>query len=165
MCVLIGALFLIVTGIGSWRTMLGCVVGMLFMTLTLNHIVGPLFVQENAFLFVAPHWHFVIGSFAFATVFMATDPVSSAHTDRGRYYYGFLIGFIGVLIRVLNPAYPEVMMLAVLFANGFAPLIDYYVVKANILRRQNRTAKSVNPSSVDSVEKKHEIITEPVEVN
>jgi len=165
LCVLIGALFLIVTGIGSWRTMLGCVVGMLFMTLTLNHIVGPLFVQENAFLFVAPHWHFVIGSFAFATVFMATDPVSSAHTDRGRYYYGFLIGFMGVLIRVLNPAYPEGMMLAVLFANGFAPLIDYYVVKANILRRQNRTAKSVNPSSVDSVEKKHEVITEPVEVN
>ena len=165
LCVLIGALFLIMTGIGSWRTMIGCVFGMLFMTLTLNHIVGPLFVQENAFLFVTPHWHFVIGSFAFATVFMATDPVSSAHTDRGRYYYGFLIGFMGVLIRVLNPAYPEGMMLAVLFANGFAPLIDYYVVKANILRRQNRASKSFSPSSVNSVEKKEEVTADPVEVN
>ena len=151
LCVLIGALFLIATGIGSWRTMFGCVFGMLFMTLILNHIVGPLFAQENAFLFVTPHWHFVIGSFAFATVFMATDPVSSAHTDKGRYYYGFLIGFMGVLIRVLNPAYPEGMMLAILFANGFAPLIDYYVVKANITRRQNRAYKVVS-SDVGNVD-------------
>ena len=97
---------------------------------------------------------------------MATDPVSSAHTDRGRYYYGFLIGFMGVLIRVLNPAYPEGMMLAVLFANGFAPLIDYYVVKANILRRQTKSLKttkdvlspepenikSATPGQVDGVE-------------
>ena len=139
-CILIGALFLIVTGIGSWRTMFGCVFGMLFMTLILNYIVGPLFAKENLFLFVGPHWHLVIGSFAFGTVFMATDPVSSAHTERGRYYYGFLIGVMGILIRVLNPAYPEGMMLAILFANAFAPLIDYYVVKGNIKRRELRSA-------------------------
>ena len=139
-CILIGALFLIVTGIGSWRTMFGCVFGMLFMTLILNYIVGPLFAKENLFLFVGPHWHLVIGSFAFGTVFMATDPVSSAHTERGRYYYGFLIGVMGILIRVLNPAYPEGMMLAILFANAFAPLIDYYIVKGNIKRRELRSA-------------------------
>ena len=149
LCVLIGALFLIMTGIGSWRTMIGCVFGMLFMTIILNYIVGPLFAKENVFLFVGPQWHLVIGSYAFATVFMATDPVSSAHTEQGRYYYGFLIGLMGVLIRVLNPAYPEGMMLAVLFANGFAPLIDYYVVKANIVRREKKNklvlAHSSNP--------------------
>ena len=139
-CILIGALFLIVTGIGSWRTMFGCIFGMLFMTLILNYIVGPLFAKENLFLFVGPHWHLVVGSFAFGTVFMATDPVSSAHTERGRYYYGFLIGVMGILIRVLNPAYPEGMMLAILFANAFAPLIDYYVVKGNIRRRELRSA-------------------------
>ena len=139
-CVLIGAIFLIATGIGSWRTMIGCVFGMLFMTLVLNYIVGPLFAKENLFLFVGPHWHLVIGSYAFGTVFMATDPVSSAHTERGRLYYGFMIGVMGILIRVLNPAYPEGMMLAILFANAFAPLIDYYVVKANIKRRELRIA-------------------------
>tara|TARA_A100001011_G_scaffold397536_2_gene498857 strand:- start:5263 stop:6666 length:1404 start_codon:yes stop_codon:yes gene_type:complete len=143
LCVLLGALFLIITGIGSWRTMFGCLAGMFFMTLILNYIVGPLFAKENIFLFVGPQWHFVIGSYAFATVFMATDPVSSAHTERGRYYYGFLIGLMGVLIRVLNPAYPEGMMLAVLFANGFAPLIDYYVVQANIARRHKRSLRRV----------------------
>ena len=140
LCILIGALFLIITGIGSWRTMAGVLVGMIFMTFTLNYIVGPLFAQENVFLFVGPQWHFVMGGFAFGMVFMATDPVSSAQTDRGRLYYGFLIGFMTVLIRVLNPAYPEGMMLAILFANAFAPMIDYYVVKGNIKRRQLRSA-------------------------
>ena len=80
-----------------------------------------------------------MGGFAFGMVFMATDPVSSAQTDRGRLYYGFLIGFMAILIRVLNPAYPEGMMLAILFSNAFAPMIDYYVVKANIKRRQLRS--------------------------
>ena len=138
LCILIGALFLIVTGIGSWRTMFGVFFGMMFMTLILNYIIGPLFFMENIFLFVGPHWHFVMGGFAFGMVFMATDPVSSAQTDRGRLYYGFLIGLMAVLIRVLNPAYPEGMMLAILFANAFAPMIDYYVVKSNIRRRQAR---------------------------
>ncbi len=140
LCVLIGALFLIVTGIGSWRTMIGVFFGMMFMTLILNYIIGPLFFMENIFLFVGPHWHFVMGGFAFGMVFMATDPVSSAQTDRGRLYYGFLIGLMAILIRVLNPAYPEGMMLAILFANAFAPLIDYYVVKGNIKRRELRSA-------------------------
>ena len=139
LCILIGALFLIVTGIGSWRTMFGVMGGMLFMTLILNYVVGPLFGQSNDMLFIGPHWHFVMGGFAFGMVFMATDPVSSAQTDRGRLYYGFLIGLMAILIRVLNPAYPEGMMLAILFANAFAPMIDYYVVKANIKRREFRS--------------------------
>ena len=138
-CILIGALFLIATGIGSWRTMFGVLTGMLFMTLVLNYIVGPLIGQSNEMLFVGPHWHFVMGGFAFGMVFMATDPVSSAQTDKGRLYYGFLIGFMAILIRVLNPAYPEGMMLAILFSNAFAPMIDYYVVKSNIKRRQLRS--------------------------
>jgi len=139
LCILIGALFLIVTGIGSWRTMFGVLGGMLFTTLLLNHIVGPLLFKSNMMLFIGPHWHFVMGGFAFGMVFMATDPVSSAQTDRGRLYYGFLIGLMAIIIRVLNPAYPEGMMLAILFANAFAPLIDYYVVKANIRRRELRS--------------------------
>ena len=140
LCILIGALFLIITGIGSWRTMAGVLFGMLFMTLTLNYIIGPLLFQSNHFLFVGPQWHFVMGGFAFGMVFMATDPVSSAQTDKGRLYYGFLIGLMAILIRVLNPAYPEGMMLAILFANAFAPMIDYYVIKANIKKRQVRSA-------------------------
>jgi len=140
LCILIGALFLIITGIGSWRTMAGVLFGMLFMTLTLNYIIGPLLFQSNHFLFVGPQWHFVMGGFAFGMVFMATDPVSSAQTDKGRLYYGFLIGLMAILIRVLNPAYPEGMMLAILFANAFAPMIDYYVIKANIKKRQARSA-------------------------
>ena len=119
--------------------MLGVLGGMLFTTLILNYIVGPLLFQSNTMLFIGPHWHFVMGGFAFGMVFMATDPVSSAQTDKGRLYYGFLIGLMAIIIRVLNPAYPEGMMLAILFANAFAPLIDYYVVKANIKRRELRS--------------------------
>ena len=89
---------------------------------------------------LGPQWHFVMGGFAFGMVFMATDPVSSAQTNRGRLYYGILIGFMAILIRVLNPAYPEGMMLAILFSNAFAPMIDYYVVKGNIKRRELRSA-------------------------
>ena len=140
LCILIGALFLIITGVGSWRTMFGVVIGMLFMTLVLNYVVDPwLGTGENKMLSLGPQWHFVMGGFAFGMVFMATDPVSSAQTDKGRLYYGFLIGFMAILIRVLNPAYPEGMMLAILFANAFAPMIDYYVVKGNIKRRQARS--------------------------
>ena len=142
LCILIGALFLIVTGIGSWRTMVGVFVGMIFMTLVLNYIINPLLgTGENKMLELGPHWHFVMGGFAFGMVFTATDPVSSAQTNKGRLYYGFLIGVMAILIRVLNPAYPEGMMLAILFSNAFAPLIDYYVVKANIKRRQIRSVR------------------------
>jgi Na+-transporting NADH:ubiquinone oxidoreductase subunit B len=131
---LIGAVFLIASGIGSWRIMLSVLVGMSLTALMFNSIGS----ETNLMFNVTPKWHFVIGSFAFATVFMATDPVSAAMSDLGRYIYGFLIGVLGVLIRVVNPAYPEGWMLAILFMNAFAPLIDYFVVNANIKRRMAR---------------------------
>ncbi|MFP5492889.1 MAG: NADH:ubiquinone reductase (Na(+)-transporting) subunit B [Bacteriovoracia bacterium] len=131
---LLGALYLIMSGIGSWRIMLGCLIGMVGMSLTFNMIGSA----TNPMFAVTPQLHFVMGSFAFATVFMATDPVSAAMTDTGRWIYGILIGVIGVLVRVVNPAYPEGWMLAVLFMNAFAPTIDYFVIKANIQRRKAR---------------------------
>lgn len=131
---LIGAAYLIMTGIGSWRIMLSMLVGMVGMSLFFNFIGS----ETNPMFSVTPEWHFVIGSFAFATVFMATDPVSAAMTDTGRLIYGFLIGVLGVLIRVVNPAYPEGWMLAILFMNSCSPLIDYFVVEKNIKRRKAR---------------------------
>jgi Na+-transporting NADH:ubiquinone oxidoreductase subunit B len=122
------------SGIGSWRIMLGCLIGMVGMSLTFNMIGST----TNPMFAVTPQFHFVMGSFAFAAVFMATDPVSAAMTDTGRWIYGILIGVIGVLVRVVNPAYPEGWMLAVLFMNAFAPTIDYFVIKANIQRRKAR---------------------------
>ena len=97
--------------------------------------------SSNPMLYIPPHYHFVMGSFAFGMVFMATDPVSSAHTQRGMWYYGILVGVMCVLIRAINPAYPEGMMLAILFANAFAPLFDYYVLEANVKRRKARYAQ------------------------
>ena len=140
LCCLIGALFLILTGIGSWRTMLGVMIGMMSMTLIMNQF-GQLIGSTNPMLFIAPHYHFVMGSFAFGMIFMATDPVSSSHTKKGMWYYGALIGVMCVLIRAINPAYPEGMMLAILFANAFAPLFDYYVLEANVKRRKLRYGK------------------------
>lgn len=134
---LLGAVFLIATGVGSWRVMLGVVVGM-FLTVSLFNGIGS---ETNPMFAITPAWHFVIGGFAFGTVFMATDPVSAAMTDKGRIVYGLLIGFMIALIRVVNPAFPEGTMLAVLFANTFAPLIDYFVVKANINRRLQRAGR------------------------
>ena len=134
---LIGALYLIKTGIGSWRIMLSMTLGMIAMSLLLNSVGS----ETNLFFNVPPQWHFVIGSFAFACAFMATDPVTATMTDTGRWVYGFLIGVIGVLIRVVNPAYPEGWMLAILFMNVFAPLIDYFVIKANITRRMVRNGQ------------------------
>lgn len=134
-CIL-GAGLLIATQVGSWRTMLGCVLGSLGMTLILN-AVGS---ETNPFFEVPVYWHWVMGSFAFATVYMATDPVSSAFTNTGKLAYGFFIGILGILIRVINPAYPEGWMLAILFMNMFAPFIDHWVVRANIRRRQARYA-------------------------
>ena len=130
--IIIGALFLIFVGIASWRIMLGMILGCATMGLLLN--------GWNATPFMAVPWyyHFYMGSFFFAMAFMATDPVTAASTDIGKWIYGFLIGFIGLIIRVLNPAYPEGWMLAILFMNVFAPLIDYYVLEANISRRMNR---------------------------
>ena len=102
---------------------------------TLLNLIGS---DTNPMFAVPPHWHMVLGGWAFGTVFMATDPVSSAFTDMGKLIYGALIGVLVVLVRVVNPAYPEGMMLAILFMNMFAPLIDHYVVKASITRRKAR---------------------------
>jgi len=131
---LLGAFLLIATQIGSWRTMAGVFVGALGMTLFLN-AVG----SETNPMFAMPfHWHLVLGGFAFGLVFMATDPVTSAFTDRGKLYYGLGIGVMVILVRVINPAYPEGMMLAILFMNMFAPFIDHFIMQKNIKRRAAR---------------------------
>lgn len=131
---LLGAGYLILTGIGSWRIMLSMVLGMVGMSLLFNGIGS----DTNPMFALTPQWHLVLGGFAFACVFMATDPVSAAITDTGKLIYGFLIGVLGVLIRVVNPAYPEGWMLAILFMNACAPLIDYFIVEKNIKRRMAR---------------------------
>lgn len=133
-CVLLGAGYLIYTGIGSWRIMAACVVGMAGMA-TIFNLIGS---DTNPMFAVPAHWHFVMGSFAFAATFMATDPVSAAMTNTGKWFYGILIGMMGVMIRVVNPAYPEGWMLAILFMNAFAPTLDYFVMKSNIKRRVAR---------------------------
>lgn len=128
---LIGAVILIASGVGSWRIMLSVVIAM-FLTSTIFNVIGS---STNAMFAVTPIWHLVIGGFAFGTVFMATDPVSAAYTTQGKWVYGFLIGFLVVAVRVVNPAFPEGMMLAILFGNVFAPIIDRIFVNANIKRR------------------------------
>jgi Na+-transporting NADH:ubiquinone oxidoreductase subunit B len=133
---LIGAAILIVTRIGSWRIMSGVCLGALALS-TLFYSLGS---QTNPMFNVPPWWHFVIGGFAFGTVFMATDPVSASMTETGKWFYGILIGAMTILVRVVNPAFPEGIMLAILFANVFAPFIDYCVVEANIRRRAARHA-------------------------
>jgi len=132
---LVGAAILIVTRVASWRTMAGVAIGSLAITLLFNALAGQ---AKNPFFAVPFYWHFVLGGWAFGTVFMATDPVSSAQTEKGKWIYGFLIGALAILIRVVNPAYPEGMMLAILFMNVFAPLIDYFFMQANIKRRAAR---------------------------
>lgn len=129
---LLGALLLSLTGIGSWRIMLGTALGTAA-TVTLFNLVGS---TTNAFFEVPFYWHYVLGGWAFGAAFMATDPVTAAFTDKGRWVYGFGIGVMVSLVRVVNPAYPEGMMLAILFMNMFAPFIDHFVVQANIKRRQ-----------------------------
>jgi Na+-transporting NADH:ubiquinone oxidoreductase subunit B len=131
LCALIGAFILILSGVGSWRIMLGVIAGAAATAALLNAVGSP----KVASFQLTPAWHLVIGSLAFGAVFMATDPVSAAMTEKGRWFYGGLIGFMTVLIRVINPAYPEGVMLAILFGNLFAPLIDYMFVSANIRRR------------------------------
>ena len=133
---LVGAAILVATGIGSWRIMGSVTVGTLLTALLLNTIGSV----TNPFFEVTPLWHFLLGGWAFGTVYMATDPVSGPATLSGHYVYGFLIGVLVVLIRVVNPAYPEGMMLAILFMNLFAPLIDYVVVQSNVRRRSVRHA-------------------------
>lgn len=135
LAILIGAAFLLFTGIASWRVMFSVFAGGYAMGLLFN-LVGA-----NVYMTLPAHMHLLLGGFAFGAVFMATDPVSAAQTNTGKYIYGFLIGLMAVLIRVVNPAYPEGMMLAILLMNVFAPLIDYYVVGANIKRRMRRLKK------------------------
>jgi Na+-transporting NADH:ubiquinone oxidoreductase subunit B len=132
LAILIGAVILLFTGIASWRVMFSVFAGGYIMGLIFN------FFGANAYMELPAHYHLVMGGFAFGAVFMATDPVTAAQTNRGKYIYGFLIGFMAVIIRVVNPAYPEGMMLAILLLNVFAPLIDHYVVESNIKRRLKR---------------------------
>lgn len=136
LAILLGAAILLYTRIASWRIMLGGLIGMALMA-TLCNLIGS---DTNPMLALPAHWHLVVGGFAFGMVFMATDPVTAAMTDSGRWIYGLLIGVLVVLIRVFNPAYLEGTMLAILFANLMAPLIDYFVVQANIRRRRRRYA-------------------------
>ncbi len=131
MC-LIGSAILIATGVGYWKIQVSVFAGAFAMGL-LNNAIGL-----NPFMEMPAYYHLIIGSLAFGTVYMATDPVSAAHTETGKWIYGFLIGVITVIIRVFNPAYPEGVMLAVLLMNVFAPLIDFYVVNANKKRRISR---------------------------
>jgi Na+-transporting NADH:ubiquinone oxidoreductase subunit B len=134
LAILIGGIALIAMGIASWRIMLGVVLGMVATALLFNTFGSATNPMSN----MPPQWHFVLGGFAFGMVFMATDPVSASMTDTGKLFFGALIGFMVVLIRVINPAFPEGMMLAILFANLFAPLIDHFVVQSNVKRRLAR---------------------------
>jgi Na+-transporting NADH:ubiquinone oxidoreductase subunit B len=133
---LIGAVILVSTGVGSWRIMLSMLIGALGLSTVLFLSGGA----ANPMFSVPPHWHLVLGGFAFGLVFMATDPVSAAMTNVGQYVYGVLIGVLVIVVRVFNPGFPEGTMLAILFGNTFAPLIDYYVVRANVRRRVLRHA-------------------------
>jgi Na+-transporting NADH:ubiquinone oxidoreductase subunit B len=135
----IGALLLLFTGIASWRTMLSVFVGGAFMGIIFN-CFGP----DTAAAHLPWYEHLVLGGFCFGAVFMATDPVTSARTQTGKYIYGFLIGVLAITIRVLNAGYPEGMMLAILMMNIFAPLIDYFVVQGNVKRRLKRVASRSN---------------------
>jgi len=133
---LLGAAFLLYTKVASYRIMGGVLIGMIGMATLLN-IVGS---DTNPMFAIPWYWHLVVGGFAFGTVYMATDPVSAANTDTGRWIYGAMIGVMIIIIRVINPAFPEGVMLAILFSNMFAPLIDYFVVQADIRRRIKRHA-------------------------
>lgn len=134
LAILIGGAVMLVMGIASWRIVLGVFLGMVATTLLFNGIGS----ESNPMFAVPWYWHLVLGGFAFGMIFMATDPVSAAMTNTGKLWFGALIGFMTIIIRVVNPAYPEGIMLAILFANLFAPLIDHVVVEANIKRRLAR---------------------------
>jgi Na+-transporting NADH:ubiquinone oxidoreductase subunit B len=138
LAILIGAFILIITGIGSWKIIVSVFGGGLLMGLLLNAF------PANPYMELPFYYHFVMGGFAFGAVYMATDPVSGSQTETGKWIYGFLTGFLSILFRVLNPAYPEGVMLAILLMNLFAPLIDYYVVQSNIKRRLKRAQLATN---------------------
>jgi Na+-transporting NADH:ubiquinone oxidoreductase subunit B len=147
LAILLGAVILIYTGIGSWKIILSVFAGGAFMGGLLN------IFAVNEFMRI-PFWeHWIIGGFAFGAVFMATDPVTASQTERGKWIYGALTGILAILIRVLNPAFPEGMMLAILLMNTFAPLIDHYIIEANINRRLKRSRLQLNRIS-DAVRKR-----------
>ncbi|MCH7524331.1 MAG: NADH:ubiquinone reductase (Na(+)-transporting) subunit B [Bacteroidetes bacterium] len=140
--IILGGLFLIFAKIGSWRIMLSSVVGALAMGLIFNFIADSGWIAETSkfhSLMNTTFWHhLLIGGFAFGIVFMATDPVTASQTNKGKWIYGFLIGFLSIMIRVFNPAYPEGVMLAILLMNVFAPTIDHYIVQGNVKKRLKR---------------------------
>jgi len=136
--IIIGALFLAYIKIVNWRVMIGAIVG-LVSTALLTNLVAPF--SSNSMFTIPPHYHLVMGSFLFGTAFMATEPVTGCHTNQGRWVYGILFGSLTVIIRSINPAYPEGVMLSILFVNAFAALIDWFVIQANIKRRQARYAQ------------------------
>ena len=136
LAILLGIGLLLITGVGSWRIMLSMLAGGVVMAAILN-LAAP---HPGHFLALPIHYHLTLGGFAFGLAYMATDPVSAAATDAGKLIYGFLCGVLSILVRILNPAFPEGVMLAILFMNMFAPLIDHYFVQANIRRREARYA-------------------------
>ena len=133
---LIGGAFIIYTGVASWRSIAGVMVGMIATALLFNGVGS----DTNPMFALSWQWHLVLGGYAFGMVFMATDPVSACITNQGRWIFGVLVGFITVIIRVVNIAFPEGIMLAILFANIFAPTIDHFVMRANVTRRLRRSA-------------------------
>jgi Na+-transporting NADH:ubiquinone oxidoreductase subunit B len=137
--ILIGAAMLIISGVGSWRIMLSALAGAITMGLIFNAVAPYAISPEQQSFMAVPFWQqLIMGGFAFGVVFMATDPVSASQTFKGKWIYGFLVGFFAIMIRVFNPAYPEGIMLAILFMNVMAPLIDHYVVQANAKKRLKR---------------------------
>ena len=145
--ILLGGLFLIFSKIGSWRIMLSSVLGAITMGLIFNFVTDSGMISEGSKFFTLMNtkfWmHLLIGGFAFGTVYMATDPVTASQTNKGKWIYGFLIGFISIMIRVFNPAYPEGVMLAILLMNVFAPTIDHYVIQGNVKRRMKRLKANI----------------------
>lgn len=140
LAILIGAFILIYTGIGSFKIIFSTILGGLTMGFIFN------LFAVNPFMEIPAWHHLIMGGFAFGAVFMATDPVTASQTEKGKWIYGFLIGLFAVLVRVVNPAYPEGMMLAILLMNAFAPLIDHYVIEASIKKRKKRAAKAAQIS-------------------
>ena len=138
--ILIGAVILLLTGVGSWKIMVSVFAGGLGMGLLFNA------VSANAYMELPFYYHFVMGGFAFGAVFMATDPVTGSQTEKGKWIYGFMIGALSIMIRVVNPAYPEGVMLAILLMNLFAPLIDYFVIQSSIKKRLKRAKVAINTS-------------------
>jgi Na+-transporting NADH:ubiquinone oxidoreductase subunit B len=145
--IILGGLFLIFTKVGSWRIMLSTVIGALVMGLIFNGVVDAGWIGETSKfygLMSVPFWqHLIIGSILFGAVYMATDPVTASQTNKGKWIYGFFIGFISIMIRVFNPAYPEGVFLAILLMNVFAPTIDHYVIQANVKKRMKRLKPNV----------------------